>query len=70
MDDSKNHRYTNVCSFSKVLSRCRVAQRHAHDMATRNYLGDIDPDGNDTRTRFAEVGLKAGDVRAICRGKS
>jgi hypothetical protein len=60
----------NICLCLEVLVWCRVAQRHADDMATRNYLGNIDLEGNDTRARFAEVGLTVGDVMPIYGGKS
>ncbi len=58
-----------VLNVMKQICECRPAQRHARDMAARDYYNDIDPDGNNTYDRFAEIGLAVGNVRPVYWGK-
>jgi uncharacterized protein YkwD len=48
---------------------CSVAIWHADDMAERNYLAELDPDGRGLRDRLLAVGLSATSYQENVQGK-
>jgi hypothetical protein len=63
--------YMNVFKeINNLLSGCRAAQKHAREMAVRNYLNGTGPGGTNTSAWFAENKSSVGSARQMHWSKS
>ncbi len=68
-DDFILANYMIFPEINSISHGCRAAQRHADDMASRDYFNNMGPDGKNTVARIGDAGVRVGNGTSIYWGE-